>query len=141
MRKFDQFSRHNLKLAQANDVLAKYDPNGIEYEYAAGGLTSKFELQLDLAWKVLKELMEAEGIAAAQTGSPRMIFKEAYKVYDFIDENIWLEMLNERNHFTRTYEDDLLELIAKICNTYIPAFIQLEADIQNMYGDELDKLE
>ena len=38
-----------------------------------------------------------EGVSGAKSGSPRQIIKEAYRLYDFIREDTWLEMLSQRN--------------------------------------------
>ena len=33
-----------------------------------------------------------------------MILKTAFTIYDFIDENVWLEMLRARNDMTHIYD-------------------------------------
>ena len=46
-----------------------------------------FLLQFELGWKVLK-LLSYEGQSISATGSPKMILKTAYTIFDFIDEDI-----------------------------------------------------
>ena len=81
MKKFDNY-KSNLS------VLVQADAQDIKNEFIIGGIIDKFFIQFELAWKVLKELLTYEGIAAAQSGSPREIIKEAYKCFSFIDEQV-----------------------------------------------------
>ena len=46
-------------------------------------MIDKIFIQIELGWKLLKELMKYEGCSIAVTDSPIMIIKEAYKIYDF----------------------------------------------------------
>lgn len=55
---------------------------------------------------MLKELLRYEGKSTANTGSPREILKAAYSVYDFIDEDIWLDMLRSGNDMTHIYDGE-----------------------------------
>ena len=63
MKKFDNY-KSNLS------VLVQADAQDIKNEFIIGGIIDKFFIQFELAWKVLKELLTYEGIAAAQSGSP-----------------------------------------------------------------------
>lgn len=63
-------------------------------------------IQFELSWKVLKELLRYEGKSVANSGSPREILKAAYEVYDFIDEDVWLDMLKARNDMTHIYDGE-----------------------------------
>ena len=46
-----------------------------------------------------------EGQSISATGSPKMILKTAYTIFDFIDEDIWLGMLKSRNDLTHIYDE------------------------------------
>ena len=82
-----------------------------------------------LSWKVLKELLRYEGKSVANTGSPREILKAAYSVYDFIDEDIWLNMLKSRNDMTHIYDGEAAKrLVDMILGKYIPAFKLMERE-------------
>ena len=54
-------------------------------------------------------MLRYEGKSAAGSGSPREILKAAYEVYDFIDEDIWLDMLKARNDMTHIYDGNAAE--------------------------------
>ena len=79
MKKFDDFSS-NL------EVLKKAEHENLENEFIIRGIISKFFIQFELSWKVLKELLRYEGKNAANSGSPREILKAAYEVYVEIKE-------------------------------------------------------
>ena len=92
-------------------------------------------------WKVLKELLRYEGDKVANSGSPREIIKAAYVMYDFIDEEIWISMLRERNNMTHIYDgNEAKELVKKIIDCYIPTFCLMKEKIENRYQEILDSL-
>ena len=85
--------------------------------------------------------MKYEGRNAAYSGSPREIIKEAYAVYDFVDPDIFLVMLRDRNDMTHLYDGKAAKrLVTKIIQVYIPAFQNLKKHIDEQYGDILPGL-
>lgn len=134
MKKFDNYS-NNLA------VLEKAYMEDLENEFIISGIIDKFYIQFELAWKVLKELLRYEGNSIANTGSPREIIKASYAVYEFIDEDIWLSMLRERNNMTHIYDgNEAKELVRNILDKYIPTFCLMKEEIQSRYGDVIDSL-
>ena len=132
MKKFDNFSSN---LA----VLSKAHNEDLENEFIISGVIDKFFIQFELAWKVLKELLRYEGNSIANTGSPREIIKAAYTVYEFIDEDVWLSMLKERNNMTHIYDGNAAkELVEKIIDKYIPTFCRMKDEIEHRYQHILD---
>ena len=97
MKKFDNY-RKNL------DVLRRSDQQDLNNEFIISGIIDKFSIQFELGWKVLKELLTYEGIDAAKTGSPREIIKQAYQYYPCIEEDVWLDMLSQRNNMAHIYD-------------------------------------
>ena len=94
-----------------------------------------------MGWKVLKELLIFEGHAEAKSGSPREIIKLAFTMYDFIDEEIWLAMLRERNSTAHIYDAEAaLELVHHILDRYIPIFVNMREEVKDQYGGWLEKL-
>lgn len=115
-------------------VLERAYKQNRENEFIVSGIIDKFFVQFELGWKMLKELLVYEGVAAAASGSPRAIVKEAYKIYDFIDAEVWLEMLEQRNDLTHIYDGGRAkELAEKVINRYVTEFQKVEKAIKNLY--------
>ncbi len=134
MKKFDNFVSH---LA----VLQKSPEQDRSNEFIVSGIIDKFSIQFELGWKVLKELLLYVGVSAGQTGAPREIIKVAYQCFDFMDEEIWLRMLKERNNTAHIYDGEAaIKLTDRIIKEFIPEFVELKSGIEREYGDVLDKL-
>ncbi len=134
MKKFDNFSS-NLQ------VLQKAEQEDLENEFIISGIIDKFFIQFELSWKVLKEVLRYEGENAANSGSPREILKAAYEVYDFIDEDIWLDMLKSRNDRTHIYDGDAAKrLVDNILHRHIPEFEKLRVSLIKRYRDVLPQI-
>ena len=133
MKKFDNY-KSNLK------VLATAEKQDLSNEFIIGGIIDKFSVQFELGWKVLKELLIYEGVAAAKSGSPREIIKEAYRFYSCIEESVWLDMLAQRNNTAHVYDEAAARKLADdIIYRFVPAFRALQVSIENRYGEELRK--
>lgn len=131
MKKFDNYSSALETLKQAKD-------QDLENEFVQGGVISKFSLQFELGWKLMKELLKYEGDKTAATGSPREIIKAAYAYYDWMDEEIWLQMLRDRNDTAHIYDAALAErLVATIIDRYIPEFKRMDNNVAARYADIL----
>ena len=134
MKKFDIFSS-NL------EVLKRAGQEDIDNEFIISGIIDKFFIQFELSWKVLKELLCYEGSREARSGSPREILKAAYSVYDFINEDVWIEMLKSRNDMTHIYDGEAAKrLVNIILQKYIPEFLRMQKGILERYGDILQQL-
>lgn len=134
MKKFENF-RENLK------VLKEAGKQDLKNEFVTGGIINKFYIQFELSWKVLKELLVYEGVTEAANGSPREIIKAAYRTYDFINEEIWLSMLSERNSTSHVYDKKAAKtLVEKIISEYIDSFVDLEKHIEERYRNIISTL-
>lgn len=134
MKKFENFSS-NL------EVLKKAKYEDLDNEFIISGIIDKFFIQFELSWKVLKELLRYEGKSIANSGSPREIIKAAYAIYDYLDEEIWLEMLRARNDMTHIYNGEAAkQMVSLILERYIPAFAVMEEKIRKDYGNILKDL-
>ena len=134
MKRFDNYVS-NL------EILKRAENEDLENEFIISGIIYKFFVQFEFSWKVLKELLQYEGKRAAASGSPREILKAAYEVYDFIDEDIWLEMLKSRNDMTHIYDGEAAKrLVNSILHRYIPEYIKLRDRIFDKYENVLTQI-
>ena len=131
MKRYDEFVRHLAVLRQAHT-------QDLSNEFIVSGVIDKFFIQFELGWKLLKDLLRYEGLDVSVSGSPRTIIKEAYLLYDFLDEETWLGMLHARNDVTHIYNSTLAQnLVGDILTQYIPAFTAMQAGLRARYGDLL----
>lgn len=134
MKKFENFVSNLEVLKRAKD-------EDLTNEFIISGIIDKFFLQFELSWKVLKELLSYEGRGVAKSGSPREILKAAYATYDYIDEDIWLEMLRARNDMTHIYNGEAARQMVKvILEKYIPVFVEMWERIEKDYGELVSDL-
>ena len=134
MKKFDNYVS-NL------EILKRAENEDLENEFIISGIIYKFFVQFEFSWKVLKELLQYEGKRAADSRSPREILKAAYELYDFIDEDIWLEMLKSRNDMTHIYDGEAAKrLVNSILHRYIPEYIKLRDRIFDKYENVLTQI-
>ena len=122
-------------------VLCKAELEDMENEFIISGIIDKFFVQFELGWKVLKELLKYEGVEAAVTGSPRVIIKEAYKVFPFLNEDIWLSMLRARNDMTHIYNGTAARrLVQVILDSFIPEFMRIQKGIEEYYEGNIPQV-
>lgn len=91
------------------------------------GIIQRFEYTLELAWKTLKDKMEFDGLILDKI-APKVVLKEAYsaKYLDHIE--IWLQMIDDRNLLSHSYNFETFEkIIADIQTKYIKTIGSLHA--------------
>ena len=113
------------------NVLLRAHKEDLSNEFIISGIIDKFFIQFELGWKLLKEMLAYDGSPISASGSPRAIIKTSYKFYDFIEEDIWLDKLHDRNDMTHIYsQTQAIKLAEKILKRYIPAFERMGKAIQ-----------
>jgi len=122
-------------------VLESANEQDLYNTFIVSGINHKFFAQVYFLLYLLKRLLIYEGFGRVDY-SPKETMKEAYQCYDFINEKIWLEILNcykER----RSFRDDAAarELSTKIITAYIPEMKKLLGGIDDEYGDILNKID
>ncbi|MBP6387250.1 MAG: nucleotidyltransferase substrate binding protein [Pseudarcicella sp.] len=81
------------------------------------GIIHRFEFTHELAWKLMKDFLEYEGIQNI-TGS-RSATREAFNKGLILDGDTWMDMIESRNKTVHTYQQDILETeYANITNRY-----------------------
>ena len=123
------------------NILRRANQENLANEFIISGILFKYKIVFDFAVKLLKDLLRYEGCSVGNSGSPRDIIKEAYKMYDCIEEDVWLAMLRDGNDLTHIYDGKQAQkLVEVILAKYIPAFVALQENIEKQYEDVLDKL-
>lgn len=85
------------------------------------GVIQRFEFTFELLWKTLKIFLEGEGIECI---TPKECLKSAFRVGLIENEQTALDMLEDRNKTSHTYDkEESQKIFKKIEENYFP-FIQ-----------------
>lgn len=90
--------------------------------------TKRFEFTFEMSWKAIKRGLDYLGIEAAY---PKACFKEAYAIGLISDQDIWIDMIEQRNLSSHVYnQDEVRGLLAKL-ETYRNHFDALYQALSN----------
>lgn len=124
-QRFDNFKRALHQLTLAVELSRQRPLSDLEKQ----GLIQGFEYTHELAWNVLKDFLEYEGVQGV-IGS-RGAAREAFKRGLIENGQAWMDMIESRNLTSHTYNQDTAEALAKdIFNIYHPCFIALQNEMQ-----------
>jgi len=112
--RFENFEKAFSRLQSALKVTEEH-PND---ELFQAGLIQTYEFTFELAWKTLKDYLEAEGF---DVPSPRKTIRQAFQAGYLKDGEDWLKALDDRNRTAHAYGESLAkQVIADIRNKYEP---------------------
>ena len=84
------------------------------------GVIQRFEYCFELAWKTVKDYMEASGVVF-DVVMPRQVIKDAFAAKVLSDGDIWIAMLDHRNLLSHTYNPAIFEqAVEAIHQRYLP---------------------
>ncbi|GAB6182622.1 nucleotidyltransferase substrate binding protein [Thermodesulfovibrio hydrogeniphilus] len=120
MQRFNNYERALLQLKDAVDLSKKRELSELEKQ----GLIQAFEYTYELAWNLLKDYLEYQGISEIR--GARDAIKKAFK-YELIENaDVWSEMISARNLTAHTYNTAVAEkVIGNILNKFYPEFEKL----------------
>lgn len=103
-------------------------------ELEIDGVIQRFEFTFELLWKTLKLYLKEMGIKCY---SPKECLKEAFRHGLFIEDQIFLNMLKDRNKTTHIYnEEDSRKIFDRIKSDYYPAIDKLIKELSNRIENE-----
>jgi len=124
-QRFDNFNRAMRQLSSAVQLSQQRPLSELEQQ----GLIQGFEFVHELAWNVLKDFLEYDGIQNL-VGS-RSTVREAFRRGVVSDGQIWMDMIESRNLSSHTYNLDTAMLLVKdILERYYPVFLGFQIDMQ-----------
>lgn len=82
----------------------------------------RFELCFDLAWKSIKGYARTQGV---ECNSPRSCFKTAFQLGAIPHEEVWLEMIDDRNLTAHLYKEEYAEKVYARLKDYSKFFQEL----------------
>ena len=92
------------------------------------GTIQRFEFTFELAWKLIKAVLQYQGIEAA---TPRSAIKEGFRVGIIKDGDGWIDILEDRNKTSHIYDEKEAKVIYnKIKDLHIKLLKDLEQSIK-----------
>lgn len=91
----------------------------------------RFEFSVELFWKLLKRLLLDLG---QETNYPKAVLREAFSTGLIDQEQKWIQMLDDRNETSHTYDEELADVIyGRIKTIYIPLMQTTLATLEKTY--------
>lgn len=125
-RKFENFE----KAFQNLHVLVSYNKTYSDLEKE--GIIQRFEILVELSWKVLKDFLIYQGFEEEK--SPKSVIRRAYQSDIIQDVEQWMQSLDQRNRTSHTYNELILE---EITNYTFGKFYPIVKDLYNYLKKEL----
>jgi len=96
------------------------------------GIVQRFEYTFELAWKTLKDYLEASGVVLPQI-TPKQVLKEAFSAKIIANATSWSQMLESRNMASHTYDKKKCEaLVELIAISFLPELKEMFATFQKL---------
>jgi nucleotidyltransferase substrate binding protein (TIGR01987 family) len=89
----------------------------------------RYEICYELCWKSVQELLKNEGLEICN--SPKSCFKSAFNLGLIENEEVFADMVQNRNLTTHTYDEDLADKIYQKFDGYYLVLNDLATSIKN----------
>lgn len=119
-QRFSNFTRAFQSLTEAVALSQQRELSALEQQ----GLIQSFEFTHELAWKMLKDYLEYQGVnnIVGSRDASRVAFQNAL----IQDGEVWMQMIVARNQTSHTYNLKVAQsVVESILNRFYPAFNQL----------------
>jgi len=119
--RFDNYKRAFILLREAIETMEERELTQLEKE----GIIQRFEYTWELAWKVIKDYLNHEGLVLDKI-TPASVIKAAFEAKVINNGDVWMKALDARNKMSHVYN--------------LKKFEEVIADIQSDYLNILDDL-
>ncbi|UCB57671.1 MAG: nucleotidyltransferase substrate binding protein [Candidatus Omnitrophota bacterium] len=110
---------YSLKKLQDAFIKLKEGVKSAKEELEKDGVIQRFEFTFELLWKTLKIFLRENGITVK---TPKESLKEAFRIGWIKEEDVFLNMLEDRNKTTHIYDKETTEKIfERIKKDYLSA--------------------
>ena len=126
-----EFKYMNLKKAylRLKEVSDMYDGKN---DIIRDSLIQRFEFTYELTHKTLKEFMKYLGVTL-ENSFPRTIYKKAYVNNLISDDQVWINLLEDRNCTSNIYNENLADEVARrIVDKYVDAIGELVNNLEKL---------
>lgn len=133
MGKFEnRFLNYEKAVRRLGEVIKEYkkhDETSVINTMLRDSVVQRFEICYELAWKTMKEYMIEEGVQVEIF--PKAILKVAYQNKIIHNEEIWLNMIKDRNMASHEYNEEyIVEVVGRIETDYYEQFYRLYVDFK-----------
>jgi len=120
-----RYSNFEKALNQLTEFINQETLNKFELQ----GLIKCFEYTFELAWKTMKDFLEAEGF---EVKSPRSTIKIGFQVQLITDGHTWMDALEKRNLLAHTYDENRAKEAERVIRN---AYYQILVEVYNKLGE------
>ena len=125
IQRFGNYRKALIQLGKAvNIVSAVSNSSSDQNDLLAEGLIQRYEYTHELAWKVMKDYEEYQGLTDIM-GS-RDAIRVALRA-GILDDDRWMDSISDRNLTSHNYDDETAKhIVNNIINVYYPLFVKFE---------------
>jgi len=126
-QRLSRFRQALSRLREAVDLAAERPLSRLEEQ----GLIQAFEFTHELAWNVLKDFLELQGVTPLYGSKDTT--REAFRRGLLEQGDVWMDMIRDRNLTSHTYNEETAKLIADaIIHRYFPQLVALADNIEQL---------
>jgi len=126
-QRFKNYKKALTSLKAAVELAAERDLTDLEKQ----GMIQCFEFTFELAWNVIKDYLEEQGITGI-IGSKNAV-RYAFNKDIIEDGEVWMDMINDRNVASHVYDEETAQdLYTAIKNIYYIQFNKLNEKMNSL---------
>ena len=134
IQRFSNYRKALLQLGKAVDIVSALKSRGDEDMLMEEGLIQRYEYTHELAWKVMKDYLEYQGISDI-VGS-RDAIRQTLQAGIIGDER-WMDSIKDRNLTSHNYDDETAQnVLTAIIEVYAPLLNAFEQKMLPLSGLE-----
>ncbi len=99
------------------------------------GAVQRFEFTFELAWKTMKDFLNASGVPLKEA-TPRSVIKAAFAAQVIGDGQLWIDMMLRRNEMSHQYDGKKFEgVLLEVKQKFLPALIAFHDGFKRRLAD------
>lgn len=122
-----RLNNFNKAMLQLENALKIEQPDILQ----KAGIIQFFEMSFELAWNTIKDYLEAEGYTDIR--SPRSAIKKAFEVGLIKEGHQWMQLLQDRNLTTHTYDEKKVTALETVIKE---KYFALLNELMNFFNDK-----
>ena len=130
--RLDAYRRACGQLAQAVATARARDLSELE----RGGVVQAFEFTIELGWKLLKDVLQANGLSISPV-LPTNVVRAAFEAEIIEDGDAWMAAVKLRNKLSHVYSEEVVvAAVPQIVDRFGPVLVKSVDEIEAVIGHE-----